>query len=339
MFYTMIKKLSVLLLFTLSLTFNNLLAQDITTVKAINSEIADNLDLKLLATLFGESKNLEEFEDKLNDYDIQASNLDLNNDNEVDYLRVIDVLEDGIHVIVIQAVIGIDKYQDVAEIDIQKNSEKLTEVQIVGDSSIYGENYIIEANYTATPQIFLWFWSLNYRVWYSPYFWGHYPKRYRHWRRCSKHKHRAKNKKYINFKTSYKFIKKRRNKKAKKIRRRHKKLIRKSLKKRSVRTNWKSNKNNSRNTKVYIHSSKKQNKPVKYKRSRGEKKSHWGTSNKKEQRKYRKKQNKNRKSYKKESKKESKNNKKRTYKTERKPKKAYKAKKSKSRKSGKKRRR
>jgi hypothetical protein len=66
-----------------------LLAQDRTTVNATNSEISDNLDLRAIASVFGDAKNLEDFERQLNDPKIQISNLDLNDDNQVDYLRII----------------------------------------------------------------------------------------------------------------------------------------------------------------------------------------------------------------------------------------------------------
>ena len=56
-------------------------AQDRTTVNATNSEISDNLDLRAVASIFGDSRNLQDFERRLNDPKIQISNLDLNNDN------------------------------------------------------------------------------------------------------------------------------------------------------------------------------------------------------------------------------------------------------------------
>jgi hypothetical protein len=63
----------------------------------MNSEISDNLDLRAVASIFGDSRNLQDFERRLND-ELQISNLDLNNDNEVDYLRVIETVENRTHV-------------------------------------------------------------------------------------------------------------------------------------------------------------------------------------------------------------------------------------------------
>ena len=69
---------SLLVVFSLMTTL--CMAQKDITVTAQNSDISNNLDLKAVATAFGESKDLQEFEKKLNDYDSQISNLDLNKD-------------------------------------------------------------------------------------------------------------------------------------------------------------------------------------------------------------------------------------------------------------------
>jgi hypothetical protein len=74
-----------------------LFAQDVTTVTARSEDISDNLDLEAVASVFGESKDLEDFEKRLNGPDTQISNLDLNNDGEVDYLRVMETADGNVH--------------------------------------------------------------------------------------------------------------------------------------------------------------------------------------------------------------------------------------------------
>lgn len=167
------------LLVVLLLTITQLSAQQKITVEAQNDDISYNLDLKAVASIFGDSKDLEEFEMKLNDYDSQISNLDLNNDGEVDYLRVIESSENNVHVVVIQAVLDRDVFQDVASILVERNSSNRTYVQVIGDPYMYGSNYIIEPVYYHTPSIYSFFWGRNYRTWYSPYYWGYYPTYYR----------------------------------------------------------------------------------------------------------------------------------------------------------------
>lgn len=168
------------LLVVLMLAATQLSAQKRITVEAQSYDISDNLDLKAVASIFGDSRDLEEFEMKLNDYDSQISNLDLNNDGEVDYLRVIETSENNVHVVVIQAVLDRDVYQDVATIVVEKNRYNRTIVQVIGDPYMYGDNYIIEPVYYRTPSIFTFFWSRNYHRWYSPYYWGYYPRYYRY---------------------------------------------------------------------------------------------------------------------------------------------------------------
>lgn len=168
------------LLVVLVLTATQCMAQKRITVQAQNDDISNNLDLKAVSTAFGESKNLEEFEQKLNDYDSGISNLDLNNDGQVDYLRVIEKKDNDVHVVVIQAVLDKDVYQDVASIVVERDADNNTTVQVIGDPYIYGENYIIEPSYVYTPSIFSFFWGGAYFGWHSPYYWGYYPSYYHH---------------------------------------------------------------------------------------------------------------------------------------------------------------
>jgi len=153
----------------------------VNTVEATDSDISDNLDLEAVASIFGDAKDLEEFEKKLNDPETQISNLDLNEDGEVDYLRVIETSKDNTHLVTIQAVIEKDKYQDVATIDVEKDSKGETQVQVVGDVYMYGPGYIVEPVYVHPPVICVWFWGPLYSPWYSPFYWGFYPPYYHPW--------------------------------------------------------------------------------------------------------------------------------------------------------------
>ena len=97
----------------------------------------------------------------MNDPDVQISNLDLNNDGEVDYLRVMETAEKNIHSISIQAVIGKDQYQEVAVIDVEKDSKGSTQVQVVGNVNMYGPNYYITPYYPVVPVFFTLFWGCS----------------------------------------------------------------------------------------------------------------------------------------------------------------------------------
>lgn len=170
------------LLLAILLSFTKGRAQDVTTVKATDAAISKNLDLKAVASVFGESKDLEDFEKRLNDPKTQLSNLDLNEDGEVDYLRVVETSKNKTHLVTIQAVTGDNEYQDVAVIDVDKDSGDDAQVQVVGDVYVYGPDYIITTVYIRPPLIWTWFWGPFYRPWRSPYYWRYYPPYYRPWR-------------------------------------------------------------------------------------------------------------------------------------------------------------
>ena len=158
-----------------------LFAQDRTTVNAASSEVSDNLDLRVVASIFGDAANLEDFERRLNDPELQISNLDLNQDNQVDYLRVIESVERNTHLIVIQSVLGRDVFQDVATVEVERDRNNRTQVQVVGDVYLYGNNYIYEPVYVQSPLIYNYFWAPSYRPYCSTWFWGYYPTYYYAW--------------------------------------------------------------------------------------------------------------------------------------------------------------
>jgi len=173
------KILSLTLLSLWSMT--SVFAQDRTTVTATNTDISDNLDLRAVASIFGDSANLDDFERRLNDPKAQISNLDLNGDNQVDYLRVIESVEGNTHLIIIQSVLGRDTFQDIATVEVERDRHNRIQVQVVGDVYMYGDNYIYEPVYAYTPVIYTSFWVSNYRPYCSSWYWGYYPSFYVAW--------------------------------------------------------------------------------------------------------------------------------------------------------------
>jgi len=198
-------KLSIPTLLVLFITAT-VIAQDRTIVNATNSEISDNLDLRAIASIFGDAKNLEDFERQLNDPTIQISNLDLNNDNQVDYLRVVESVEGYAHLIVIQSVLGRDTYQDVATIEVERDKNNHVQVQVVGDVYMYGENYIYEPVYVYAPVIYTSFWQNNYRPYCSTWYWNYYPSYYFAWNPCPIFRYRNNVSIHINFSHEYNYV-------------------------------------------------------------------------------------------------------------------------------------
>ena len=168
-------------------------SQNYTQINEINSKISADLDLSIVATLFGEAKNLEDFEMRLNDPELEVSNLDLNNDNRVDYLRVVESIENNSHLVLIQAVVDREIYQDVATINVEKNNYNSINIQIIGNRNLYGTNFIYKPVYYRTPTLLSLFWNSNYRAYYSNWKWNYYPKHYYSWQPHNHTKYRQKN--------------------------------------------------------------------------------------------------------------------------------------------------
>jgi len=199
------------LLVVLLITTTQLKAQQRISVQAQNNDISYNLDLQAVSSIFGESRNLEEFEMRLNDYDNQISNLDLNEDGEVDYLRVIETSDNNMHVVVIQAVLDQDVFQDVATVVVEKDRNRRTYVQVIGDPYLYGDDYIIEPIYVRTPSIFSFFWGRSYHRWSSPYYWGYYPSYYHNRRPYETNIYMTNVYAHVNRQHSYRYAESRRN--------------------------------------------------------------------------------------------------------------------------------
>lgn len=161
----------------------------------------DHFSLELALDLFSQSKSLEAFERSLNEEKNHVNNLDLNQDSEIDYLKVIDLVEENVHAIVVQAIVGKDEVQDIAVIEIEKTREGEAVLQMIGDEDIYGEEIIVEPfkeemsgrgpaeSRIARLTVNVWLWPSvrfvyrpGYKIWVSPWRWGYYPRWYRPWR-------------------------------------------------------------------------------------------------------------------------------------------------------------
>lgn len=102
----------------LFLAFAVMQAQNNIAVSPKDNYVRENLDLNEVAKIYQESTSLADFERTLNDPGYRISNLDLNNDERVDYLRVTEKVENNIHKIIIQSEISSNVYEDVASIDL-----------------------------------------------------------------------------------------------------------------------------------------------------------------------------------------------------------------------------
>jgi hypothetical protein len=108
------------------------------------TQAAEDLDLYGVAELLKASESLEDFEKRLNQESNEVNNLDLNGDDQVDYITVVEEVEGDTHVAILRVPLGENEYQDVTSIELEKVSGDEIAVQIVGDEELYGPDYIIE---------------------------------------------------------------------------------------------------------------------------------------------------------------------------------------------------
>lgn len=181
----------------------------------------DNLNLYAVMKLFQESKTLEEFEISLNNENSRINNLDLNNDNFIDYISVFDNVYGNVHNIVLQVAVNERERQDVAVFTVDRDNKGNVLIQLTGDEELYGKNYIIEPVFddsvngqtpnpgytgnaktingrkvkvvrTTTVEIATWplityIYLPDYVVWRSSWYWGYYPPYWSPWSPYSWH--------------------------------------------------------------------------------------------------------------------------------------------------------
>ena len=182
------KKASLILITALLGTFTFAQESDSTGLEG------DNLDLNGVLELFKESKDIEDFEKRLNTESNGVNNLDLNEDGEVDYIRVVDHADSNAHSLALQVAVTESESQDVAVIEIEEVEKETVNLQVIGDSDLYGEEYMLEPadekNASIVVNVNSWrpvrhLYGPRYVAWNSPYHYGYYPKWHRPWRRVA----------------------------------------------------------------------------------------------------------------------------------------------------------
>ncbi|MGV6851887.1 MAG: hypothetical protein ACWA5R_06885 [bacterium] len=155
------------------------LADDVTLV-APSTEAAEGLDLQAVSALFQDAENLEVFEKKLNDPETGVNNLDLNEDGFVDYIRVVEEVVDQTHLIILQAALAKDEFQDLATIAVEKTQDDY-QMQVQGNELIYGVDYYVTPRSVTihTWPIITWIYRPYYHPYRSVYYFGYHPRWWR----------------------------------------------------------------------------------------------------------------------------------------------------------------
>lgn len=114
---------------------------------------AKNCDLKAVATAFGLSVSLDDFERRLNMAETRLSNLDMNRDGKVDFIRVHEIRKSGVTQLILENVASETNIRDLATIVIDKGYLHQSVIQIIGNPGIYGNTNISTPVYPQKPAI------------------------------------------------------------------------------------------------------------------------------------------------------------------------------------------
>jgi hypothetical protein len=188
-------KTSVICFLVLALSSGQLLAQ--------NDSLGlpgDQLSLYGVLEMFRKSESVEAFEKSLNSGDNHVNNLNLDGDDQVDYIMVTEKVSHDAHVLMLSVQLAEDDIRDIACVAIEKTGPEEAHVQVIGDEEYYGSNYIIEptsemkvtgkgSSFMVPVIVNVWIWPSvrwiyrpGYVVWASPWRWMHPPQWWRPWR-------------------------------------------------------------------------------------------------------------------------------------------------------------
>lgn len=152
-----------------------------------NISAADGLDLKAIGPLLKKAKNAQELEKLLNDPTVGVNNLDLNEDDKVDYINVTEYGEGNNRGFSLSVNMGLAEgdTQEVASILLEKKGDQ-ADVQITGNQQIYGRNHYYHSHWNTLGSIFLMSYLFRpHPLYYSPWRYGYYPSHYSSYRRVS----------------------------------------------------------------------------------------------------------------------------------------------------------
>lgn len=141
----------------------------------IISHAADGLDLKAVTDAATKSSSAEEFEKKLNVTGNKINNLDLNEDNKVDYIKVTEINKGDMKgfSLTVEISAEAEQEQEVCTIQFEKTSDGY-QTQTHGNRHIYGDNYYYRRSSLGDMLIMSYF-LRSHSPYRSSYGYGRYP--------------------------------------------------------------------------------------------------------------------------------------------------------------------
>ena len=143
----------------------------------ILKEYAKGLDLDAVTALAKKSKDAADFERLLNNQAEAVNNIDLNDDEKVDYIKVTEYGSGERRGFSLTTEISPGKTQEIATIDFQKDADK-TVMQTTGNPSLYGPGNYHHSSFSMTDALLMGWLFSNRPSYASPYGFGNYPPSY-----------------------------------------------------------------------------------------------------------------------------------------------------------------
>lgn len=168
-------------------------------VTTIVQTAADGLDLQAVTDLSTKSKDAKDFETKLNAPGNTVNNLDLNEDDVIDFIKVTEVHDNGARGFSLTTEVAEGDEQELCTIQFEEENGQAS-VHTQGNQSMYGSNSHYHYR-TGLGDVLIWSYLLNSR---SPYVsrwgWNDYPSNYQRSRPRGYQEYRSqhKNKSYGN---------------------------------------------------------------------------------------------------------------------------------------------
>lgn len=104
----------------------------------------EDFDLEALPGVLEKISSFEDLEEAINKEGNDVNNIDLDGDGEVDYVMIQMENEGDTYIAFFRVAMSDTEFQDIATIEMEKQSATTASFQIVGDEALYGADYILE---------------------------------------------------------------------------------------------------------------------------------------------------------------------------------------------------
>ena len=148
-------------------------------ISANGVSAADGLDLQAVGGLVKRARSAEDFETLLNSEAEGINNLDLNEDGETDYIKVTEYGDDVVQGFSLSTELAQGQEQEIATIEIEKQSDTEAEVEVHGNQQIYGNNHYHRSRFSFTDALILSYLWRPHGFYSSRWGYGSYPPSYR----------------------------------------------------------------------------------------------------------------------------------------------------------------